>query len=334
MNATLYETIVDHMRLFRVYRNKALMDETNWSLERSFDSSHYDAFLQHLPRQEEKRCRAITYGNMFSNDPNGSIFATDYGSIVTISDSLQFFLKFMHLALLDFGETVPVHVRLNALRIAIRVMLKTEALDFLMDPRGIVPRGIAEAMHSPITYQLRFIAGHEFAHNLLGHLSEARLESRPIYFAISANDQAYKPIKVYSRCQKDELDADILALTLPRYKTNERKLVWNAALLWFAGLELYETVCEAICPSCPWTPATHPSARERSENILTNAPGSLNLKLKRWKEFTGTIDRLKKFLLEDVSMDAERYETYGSVYLDKPNTEWRGRELKDRVDYY
>ena len=210
------------------------MDETNWSLERSFDSSHYDAFLQHLPRQEEKRCRAITYGNMFSNDPNGSIFATDYGSIVTISDSLQFFLKFMHLALLDFGETVPVHVRLNALRIAIRVMLKTEALDFLMDPRGIVPRGIAEAMHSPITYQLRFIAGHEFAHNLLGHLSEARLESRPIYFAISANDQAYKPIKVYSRCQKDELDADILALTLPRYKTNERKLVWNAALLWFA----------------------------------------------------------------------------------------------------
>ena len=33
-------------------------------------------------------------------------------------------------------------------------------------------------------------------------------------------------------------------------------------------------------------------------------------------------------------MDAERYETYGSVYLDKPNTEWRGRELKDRVDYY
>jgi len=28
-------TIVDHMRLFRVYRNKAITNEKNWSLEKS-----------------------------------------------------------------------------------------------------------------------------------------------------------------------------------------------------------------------------------------------------------------------------------------------------------
>lgn len=328
------ETIVDHMGLLRVYRNKALMDENNWSLEGSFDCSHYDAFLHHLPPEDERRCRATTYGNIFTNDPNGAIFATDYGPIITISDSLRFLFKFMHLALLDFGGTVPTHVRRNALRIAIRVMLNTEALDFLMDPRGIVPRDIGEAMHSPIPYQLRFIAGHEFAHHILGHLSEANVESKPVYFAISKNDQDYKPLKVYSRRQKDELDADRFSLVLPCYETNESKLVLETALVWFGCLELYETVCEAICPKRPWTYETHPAARERFENLLTNAPASLSVELEHWRAFTDTIDHVKKFLLEDVSLNSKLYETYGWVYLDKPNTEWRGPELRDRVDYY
>ena len=54
-NATDYllklraETIVDHMRLFRVYRNKALAKPNGWSLEQSFDSSHFHNFLDHIP---------------------------------------------------------------------------------------------------------------------------------------------------------------------------------------------------------------------------------------------------------------------------------------------
>ena len=328
------ETIVDHMRLFRVYRNKALMDEKNWSLERSFDCSHYETFLSCLPANDREKCSTPTYGNIFSNDPNGSIFSTERGPIITISDSLRFFLKFMHLALLDFGQTVPTHVRMNALRIAMRVMLKTEALDFLMDPRGIVPREIGEEIHSPIPYQLRFIAGHEFAHYLLGHLSETKVENKPLYFAISRDDEDYKPMKVYSRRKKDELDADICSLTLPHYETKDRKMVLETALFWFGCLELYEVVCDAICPRGPWAYETHPRARERFENLLNNAPVPIRLNLEYWKGFTTTVEGLKKFLLEDISLNCDIYEMYGSVYLDKPNTEWRGPELKDRVDYY
>ena len=47
-------------------------------------------------------------------------------------------------------------------------------------------------------------------------------------------------------------------------------------------------------------------------------------------------DQLKKFINEDISENyGEVYddELYGSVYLDLPNTEWRGKELIDRVDY-
>jgi len=54
----------------------------------------------------------------------------------------------------------------------------------------------------------------------------------------------------------------------------------------------------------------------------------------KWSNFIKIIDYYKDILLEDVSLNIEGYEFYGSIYLDKPNTEWRGKELKDRVDYY
>jgi len=211
------DTIVDHMRLFRVYRNKALIDEKRWSLEKSFYSSHFKSFLRYLHEEPKAKCLETTFGNIFSNEPNGLIFKTEYGPIITISESLLFFLKFSHLALFAFQSDVPNNVRINALRIAIRVMLKTETLDFLMDPRGIVPNDIAKAIHAPIPNQLEFIAGHEFAHFILGHLSDVNIISKPIYFAISPRDSDYKPMKVYNYSQKEEFEADIQAILLPQY---------------------------------------------------------------------------------------------------------------------
>jgi len=328
------ETIVDHMRLFRVYRNKALINEKNWSLERSFDMSHYDAFLRGLPYEINRMCMKTTFGNIFSNDPNGSIFKTDYGLIITISDSLRFFLKFMHLALLEFRTDVPPHVRMNALRIAIRVMLKTEALDFLMDPRGIVPQDIYDAVHAPIPLQMGLIAGHEFAHYILGHLSDSKVVNKPIYFAISSKDEDYKSMIVYNQSQKEEFEADIQAILLPQYGQEERKHLLEVALLWFGCLDLYEAVCDAICPRNPWSYMSHPTAKERFDNLLTTASSSLEVDQENWKSFTSTVEKLKDLLLQDVSANIETYETYGSVYLDKPNTEWRGAKLIDRVDYY
>ena len=35
----------------------------------------------------------------------------------------------------------------------------------------------------------------------------------------------------------------------------------------------------------------------------------------------------------ETSFNFDEYEAYGSAYLDKPNTKWRGKELIDRVDY-
>lgn len=327
------ETIVDHMRLFRVYRNKALKNEKNWSLETSFDTSHYEAVLAKLPKDARALCRAVTYGDIFSDDPNGMIFNTPYGPVTTISESLRFFLKFAHLAILDFGEEVPMYIRINSLRIAIRVMLRNEAMDFYMDPRGIIPSRIATAIHTPIPLQLKFIAGHEFSHFILGHLSEANSIEQPIFYALSHDEREYKPLKVYNTSQRNEFEADLQSILLPNYSDRKRNELLRAALLWFGALELFYSVRDTIFPQSSWRIQTHPTPRDRYENLLTNVPAT-GLDVKQWREFPRLIDKLKTFLQEDVSLNFDFYEFYGSAYLDEPNTKWRGRELVDRVDYY
>ena len=328
------DTLVDNIRLFRVYRNKALANEDNWFLEQSFENSHYLAVLDKLPPEERSLCEGVTYGDIFSNDPNGMIFNTEHGVITTISDSLKFFLKFSHLAILDFESEVPMNIRFNSLRIALRTMLKTEAMDFLMDPRGIIPSDIASTILGPIEIQMKFIAGHEFAHFVLGHLNVESTVKQPIYYAISKDDDDYKPEKVFNNSQKNEFEADIQSILIPNYSDMERSELLHSALLWFGCLELYEAALDVMNPQSPWRYRTHPSARERYENLLLNIPTPKAFDLSVWDNFHDLIDEITKALQDDISLNFDVYETYGSAYLDEPNTKWRGKELQDRVDYY
>ncbi len=42
----------------------------------------------------------------------------------------------------------------------------------------------------------------------------------------------------------------------------------------------------------------------------------------------------RNFYLKDLSDNYEIYDFYGSCYLDELNTQWCGKQLIDRVDYY
>jgi hypothetical protein len=328
------ETIVDHMRLFRVYRNKALAREGDWSLEDSFDATHYRAYLDSLSAGDQAKCQEVTYGNMFSNDPNGAIFMSPYGPLLTISEALQFFLEFAHLALLAFDCGVPLHVRGNALRIAVRVMLKTEALDFLVDPRGIVPDSVSRAIRAPIHLQMQYIAGHEFAHYILGHVSEERVTESPVFHAITPRDSNYGSVRLFSQTQQEELDADVAAIELVRQNPVHATALLDSALLWFSLLDLYEAVASTLYPASPWVLRSHPTARVRLEHLLTNARKPASFDMGRWARLAQTVEILKRWLVDDVTANTDGYEGYGSVYLDEPNTKWRGRKWIDRVDYY
>lgn len=328
-------TVVDNMRLYRVYRNYAIINEsTDWTFEKSFSSSHYESFISLLDIEDQKKCKELTFGNIFSNEANGMIFKTKYGTIVTISDALRYFLKFSHLALMDFSDIVPWHVKMNSLRIGIRVMLKTETLDFLMDPRGKLPLDISDSIHEPIDGQLEFIAGHEFGHYLLGHLKSDNVIRKHLFNAISETDEAYGDELVYNQSQKDEFEADLYSLRIGERKGGKYKDYFEGALLWFGALELFETVCNLIYPKSPWDYKTHPSARDRYFNLLNNAKIPKELDVDSWKGHIEFIDCLKEFVTNDVNDNVDLYEFYGSLYFDKPDSEWRGRELIDRVDYY
>lgn len=130
------DTILDHMRPYRVYLHKMRKNENNWSLESSFSNEHYSSVLNKLSEEHKKKCSSVSYGDIFSNDPNGLIFHTEHGVVSTISESLTYFLLFSQLAILNFDSKVPLAVRFNSLRVAIRTMLKTESMDFDIDPRG------------------------------------------------------------------------------------------------------------------------------------------------------------------------------------------------------
>ncbi len=331
------ETIVDHMRFFRVYRNRYLKNSKNWSLENSFNNSHYSNFLNKLPTSLQVKCKDITYGNIFSNDPNGSIFESKhgYGYIITISDAIFDFLKYMNLGLMNFQNDVPEHVAMNSIRIAIRVMLGTEALDFDMDPRGIIPENIEKAITAPISMQMQYIAGHEFCHYLLKHFDENNLIRKPIFKAISRSTEDYGFIECFNINQQQELEADLCSITLPNYSNIEKQLIFESALKWFACLEIFETADDYINPKMPHKPLTHPKAIDRYFHLLDKVETSLDFELEYWKEqLPNSIKVIQDWLKNDLAVNFDFYEIYGSAYLDEPNTKWRGKELIDRVDYY
>lgn len=324
------DIVADHMRYQRVYMNKARLNE-HWSFEKSFADIHYKSVLSKLSEEDKESCSVIVYGDMFSNDVNGYAWNDEkWGRFISLNESLQFYMKFCNLAILDFDEEVPIHVRVNAMRIAIRTMLKQEAMDFFMDPRGIVPEKIGRAMHAPVKYELQYIAGHEFAHHLCGHLHDKNIcEKRMLTIA---EKDYYQP--VYSVRQREEFEADIQSILRPRYGEKEYAKLLQGALLWFVSLGLSEKAQGIINPASPFAVKTHPSAEDRYNYILESIklPNDFNLKgIEQIKENAKVIGEI---LEQDLAENYDVYDFYGSCYLDKPDSEWRGKELVDRVDYY
>lgn len=265
---TRANTAVDNMRLFRFFLNVRRIRGKKYSFEKALDDSHYKFALTRFTDKIQRRCSNVVYGDIFSNRPNGVIFKSDFGPILSLSYSLRYFLKFSHLAMLDFDEDVPQYVRFNALRIAIRVMLQKEALDFLQDPRGIIPNSVAKKIHEPIKWQQAFIVAHEFGHYILGHLNENETRNSTPIFSSNSGITHDSLTRIYSHSEQKEFAADLWAIS--NFKTNDldsEKLA-DAVILWFVSLELFELVDEQISPKFGWQSRTHPPARDRLEALV------------------------------------------------------------------
>lgn len=322
--------IIDNMRIYRFFLRAWRTQGADYSLERNFETDHYYRYLEALSIEDRETLRSVTFGNVFTKEANGQIFISPFGRIVTISQSLKYFLEYSHLALKHFSSEIPSDVRFAALIIALRVMFEFEALDFEVDPRGKFSEEVALEMRRPIPEQLQFIVGHEFAHHLLGHLSGSCVHNSSLYAERNTSHEALSA-RVYSTSQEQEFSADVAALMNPEITNVARASFLNSTLIWFGALELYQHARDVIMPLPAWKSNSHPTARERHLRLLRE----VETRYSRVSESVIlAVDSFKQPLSEYLSLQMESFEPYGSMYLGAPNTEWRGPELIDREDYY
>lgn len=323
------DIVADHTRYYRVYRAKSQSDGYK-SFEGSFDSAHYKNVLSRLSKDDTERCAEITYGDIFTDEVNGYASKdSKWGIFINLNTSLKFFTEFSNLALLFPDSVVPQYIKFNSLRIALRTMMNNESLDFYLDPRGIIPADIAKSVFTPIKYELQYIAGHEFSHFLCGHLKNEKTAQKAV---LTLNGKSYLE-PVYNVLQKHEFEADVQSVKRPLYAKNEKRNLVFGAILWFKSLELSEFAQEICCPQSPLAIKSHPSAVERLNYIRENFPKEYRAFTKPIRQIDENLKILKDFLSEDLSVNYDNYKVYGSAYLDKPNTKWRGKKLVDRVDY-
>ena len=326
------DTIVDHTRLWRLFLHLSRQHGSDWSLERYFEAKNYPSFKNALSKENKEKIEGISYGSIYSNEPNGLIFQSPFGICTVFSVSLRYFSLFSNLALLECDGVVPAHVAHNGLRIAARIMLGKEALDFEMDPRGIIPEKVKSIILTPYPFQSLFLAGHEYSHYLLGHLDDKKTLLRGINKPHFVDETDYKKINVYTISQKHEFDADLGAMNYPQFNDDFYGKYYFYTLLWFAALAIYEGVEDTMFPPIGYP--SHPGAIARYNNIVENARRPKNFEERLFcEEMPKHIEQLRKVMIEDCQINTDDFEMYGSIYLDAPNTAWRGRELVDRVDY-
>ena len=326
------DIIADNARLYRVFLNLSRKYGKEWSLEKYFTSYSYINIKNSMDVELRRICDKVAYGSIISSDPNGLIFESEYGTISTYSISLKYFSYYSSLALLELDGKVPFNVRFQAMRIAIRVMLQREALDFVVDPRGIVPQDINSVIKQIFPSQADFIVAHEYSHLINGDLTTDSLHKCHIIQSHFEDQTDYKKINAYNSDQNKEFKADIGAFTYPHMNSEHYSYYYYTAMLWFAALAIFEAAENCIFP--PYGHQSHPGAKARYNNILENAPRPIDFNEQLYyKEIPQMVSMWEKLIIEDVSLNYDYYEMYGSAYLAKPNTEWRGRELIDRVDY-
>lgn len=323
--------IADNARYTRVFLHNSRMENT-MSLSASFREEHYERYLLSLSKIDKEQCKGICYGDMFTDVVNGFAESHEkWGRLIYLNESLSFFMKFCNLALFDFGNQVPIHVKQNSMRVAARIILKTESMDFVMDPRGKIPAHIMNSITNQSKYELQFITGHEFGHHLCGHLNDDKLVKKNF---LTTENHVYSA-NIYSISQQEEFQADIDSLNRPKYNSKTYEKLYESSLIWFLSLDIAESIQDIINPIPQYKKSlqSHPSSTDRIANIIENTKKPSSLNEKKLISIQENAKRMKFFLEEDISLNVDDYEMYGSVYLDKPDSNWRGRQLIDRVDY-
>ena len=324
------DAVADHTRYYRVMRRRMNNLGDAWNFTRSFHHPVFEYYRDLLTENNflpRNGTPIPSSGLIYAAEANGICMGTDFGNLITISESLRFALYFMNLCYLDLGTEVPSDVRCAAEKIAVRIMLETESLDFDLDPRGEIPIDLDRKLQEFTDKQLLFVLAHEYAHHIMEHLDKAAMIERPLFRATSTRGPALH--SVYSYRQQQEFDADLGAIDHPKYVGDDFHQHSLAALTFLGYLDVFESVEHQIFPPKPWG-KTHPAPLDRFWRIFDRVSSASGIRKQEAVRFLEAISAHKNALADDVGFNIESYENYGSIYLGS----WRGPELIDRVDYY
>jgi hypothetical protein len=141
--------------------------------------------------------------------------------------------------------------------------------------------------------------GHELAHHICGHLDDKDVCKKTV---LTIEDKEYFA-RVHNVSQMQEFEADIASLARPQYSLTELCKLLDGTFLCFTALELIEIAQKIMCTTSTSAIRTHPSARERFDNILENIKIPKEFDQKRIERIREDIKPLGDLLADDTSMN-------------------------------
>lgn len=330
------DSVISNMRILRTFEKRACyVKESEWTLTDQFDDSIFRAFNDAIGERCKKKIDEISFGTIFSDDPNGYCIKTVYGPLVLLSEALSKFFYFMNLSIYPYwygeGDRIFQRTQQQSLILGIRTMLLTESFDFEMDPRGPPPEDIDNKLQEIGTAEMLFVIAHECAHFLLNHLDDKNVINRTMSYTLPSKPPlSQKAVAVYNQPQIQEFEADSFAIEILSGDDPSKKgdlLLFAVTVMSY--FDIFGSLIRQIKKKTT-SMESHPSSYERRKRL-----SKIGKRIWNQDELTTykAIIKISKFFKENVirlyNSNPSLFATYGSIYLDQ----WRGKPKIDRIDY-
>lgn len=329
-------SIISNIRILRTFEKRACyVKESEWKLTDQFDDSIFKTFDNEIHGRYKKRINEISFGTIFSDNPNGFCIKTNFGSLTILSEALNKFFYFMNLGFYNFWDDMNNKIlqetQYQSIMIGIRTMLLTESFDFELDPRGIIPEDIDNKLQKIVTSQMLFVIAHEYAHFLLNHLDDKNLVKKTMSYVLPSKPPFnYKCVTMYNQSQTHEFEADSFAIEILCGNDKNKKrniLLYGVTIMSY--FDIFESLINKINNRIN-SMESHPPAYDRLKRIIKIGKKIWNKnELKIANSFTEFSKIIKKNIIKFYNENPSNFTTYGSGYL----VQWRDKPKIDRIDY-
>ncbi len=328
------DAIADNPRFIRIFLSRYNKKQAEWTLSSFYQNTAFSNYMRKLPQYYAEKCRDIPAGFAYLKEPNGACIKSEFGNVIVISEALEYFLFYMNVFIFSKGWEMPRDDALSAFVIAAKTMLRTEPLDFDLDPRESLPRKVKVECWRMVRAQINFIIGHEYAHLILGHLNGNAVKF-DAFSMLGAASSSQDNLKYYTPRQNQEFDADVGSILHADYDDVETATNLDAATIFFIALDVFYAVDDYINPPINLV-KTHPDPLDRiwrlRDAVHLARPGSQehSYPAEGIHSVISAMEIFKKFLVADLlPVQIEIFEDFQSVYLPS----FRRRKLYDRFDY-